>query len=95
MTRWFVAVNLLGAIAYDFATSIAWIRPEERAREDFSLTVEPYLWGAVVLPFLVVFLAVNGTWLCLLWQASWRGGRWWLLVLVCWLAAMAIDFAHH
>lgn len=57
---------------------------------------EPLIWAVAVLPILAVFLLLNLMWGALiLGYRQWRSVRLWLLAVLIWLAAIAIDFVHH
>jgi hypothetical protein len=91
----FVA-NVIGAILYVFAASRGgWANPVERAEGIYTTTGEPLVWFINILPIVVIFFILNVAWTIILTRRQWRGGRFWLLAAVVWLAAIAIDFAHH
>jgi hypothetical protein len=88
--------NLLGAIAYVYATSPSWAIPEERAHGVHSVTGEPFVWAARALPILAGFSLVNFAWgvfICA--RRNWRSGYIWLATLIPWVIAVWFDFAHH
>ncbi len=91
-----LALNVVGAAGYDMATSSAQAIPQERAAGIYSITGEPVVWFAAILPIISIFFAVNVTWgTLILARRQWHSGRLWLLSALVWLIAMVIDFAHH
>jgi hypothetical protein len=64
-----------------------------------SVTGEPFIWAAAILPVVAVFVPMNLSWgIAILISRQWKSGRYttyWLVVIVLWLVALAIDFAHH
>lgn len=91
--RWAVvllALNFVGAVVYVRTASHGWVRPGE------SVSGEPFIWFASVLPVCVVFFVLNLTWgAFVLARKQWRIGIFWLVLIPIWLVAVAIDFAHH
>jgi hypothetical protein len=92
-----LVLNALGAFAYIARTSRSWRIPQEQEQGLDSITGEPFIWAAAALPILAVFLLLNLTWGALiLGYRQWRSVRLWLLLpALIWLAAIAVDFAHH
>jgi len=89
-----LALNIVGAILYDWRTSLAWVTPADR--ELNSNGAAPFVWFAAALPIVVVFFLLNVSWgTLLIWRRDWRSGRSWLMLLPVWLVAIAIDFYHH
>ena len=89
--------NVIGAILYVFAASRGgWAIPEERAAGIYTTTGEPFVWFSSILPIVAIFLIINIAWgTLILVRRQWKGGQFWLLAAVVWLAAVVIDFAHH
>jgi hypothetical protein len=89
-----LAVNLAGAVLYVWRSSFSWAIPQEKGLT--STTGEPFIWALAVVPVLVAALLVNVPWgIVILKRRQRNSGRLWLLVGLIWLAAIAIDFAHH
>lgn len=89
-----LALNVIGACVYVLRASPSWAIPEEHGL--IPITGEPFVWFAGILPVVVVFFALNSVWGALiLARRHWLGGRFWLLAVVFWLAAILVDFAHH
>lgn len=89
-------LNIAGAIAYLYAVRLSWAIPEERAAGIYSVTGEPLVWFAAVLPFVVGFGLLNALWgLGLCFWRKWRSGYFWLATIAIWLTAVVVDFAHH
>ena len=89
-----VMLNAFGAFGYVSRASLAWRIPQEQGLD--SITGEPIIWAMSVLPIVAVFLPVNLTWgSVILSYRQWQSGRLWFLAVLIWLAAIAIDFAHH
>jgi len=89
-------VNLIGAILYVRAASLGWAIPEERAQGIHSVTGEPFVWAAAILPFIAGFGLLNflwGAYICI--KRKWRDGYLWLATVLIWLVAVRFDFAHH
>jgi TRAP-type C4-dicarboxylate transport system permease small subunit len=92
----FLIANITGAILYVFAASRGgWAIPEERAAGINTTTGEPFIWFLSVVPVVAVFMVINVAWTIILSRRHWSGRSYWLLGAVVWLAAIAIDFAHH
>jgi len=88
--------NVLGCVIYLLGAQHAWIIPEEAANGIHSITGEPFVWAAFVLPVWIVFLVVNLTWgITILARRRWLQGRIWLMIGFIWIVAVVIDFAHH
>ena len=89
-----LVLNVIGASLYVARASLSWAIPQERG--EVPVSGEPFVWAAAVLPVVAIFLLLNVTWGALiLARRQWRSGRLWLLTLLIWLTAIAIDFAHH
>jgi hypothetical protein len=89
-----LTLNAIGACVYVLRASPSWAIAEERGLD--SMTGEPFVWFAGILPVVVVFFALNSAWGALILGRRHRlGGRFWLLAVVFWLAAVWVDFAHH
>jgi hypothetical protein len=85
---------MIGAFGYVARASLSWTIPQEQGLD--SATGEPFIWAMAVLPILAVFLLLNLTWgTLILGYRKWRSGRLWLLAVLIWPAAIAIDFVHH
>ncbi len=97
--RWNVVLlvlNFIGAVIYMAAASNGWVIPQERGLGLHSVTGELYVWALSVFPICAVFLMLNLRWgTFILARKRWQGGVFWLLTIPIWLAAAAIDFAHH
>ena len=88
--------NVLGCVIYLLGARHAWIIPEEAANGVHSITGEPFVWAAFVLPVWIVFLVINLTWgVTILARRRWPHGRIWLMSGFIWIVAVIIDFAHH
>jgi hypothetical protein len=91
-----LAANVLGALAYLWGAQHAWVIPQEAASGVHSITGEPFVWAAFVLPVWLVFLVINLVWgMVILMRKRWVQGRFWLTSGVIWIIAAIIDFAHH
>ncbi len=92
-----LVLNIIGTILYVFAASRGgWAIPEERAAGIYTTTGEPFVWFLSILPITALFLVINLTWgAIILIRRQWKGGPFWLLAAVVWIAAVVIDFAHH
>jgi hypothetical protein len=89
-----LAANVVGASIYVWRSSFSWAIPQERGLS--STTGEPFIWALAVVPVVAVALLVNVSWgVMILRRRQWDSGRLWLLVGLIWLAAIAVDFAHH
>jgi uncharacterized membrane protein YoaK (UPF0700 family) len=89
-------LNAVGAVVYVYRASPSWANPVERQAGIYTLTGEPFVWFAGILPVLILFFVVNLAWMALIiTRPQWRSKRTLLLTAVCWLAAVWIDFAHH
>ena len=97
--RWGIALlaaNLIGAVIYVVAASHGWVIRQEREAGLHSVTGEPYIWALSVLPVCAVFFVLDLAWgAFIIVRRQWQTGVFWLLLLPIWLAALAIDFAHH
>jgi hypothetical protein len=91
--RWgmlLLIANVAGAVEYVFAASDGWRDPQ------IPVTGEPFIWAISVLPICGVFLLLNVTWgIFALTRRNRMRAVWWLMTVPVWLAAIAIDFAHH
>lgn len=91
-----LVTNVLGALLYLWGARHAWIIPEEAANGIHSVTGEPFVWAAFVLPVWLTFLVVNFAWgLTIVMRRRWLQGRLWLTSGLVWVIAIVIDFAHH
>lgn len=91
-----LVLNTIGAVIYLHRASYGWRIPQEQKMGLDSITAEPYIWFAAVLPILAVFLLLNLIWGALILRyREWRSGRLWLLTELMWVAAIATDFMHH
>jgi hypothetical protein len=89
-----LVANLIGASLYVWRSSFSWAIPQEKGLN--STTGEPFIWALAVIPVVAVALLVNVPWgVMILRRRQWDSGRLWLLVGIVWLAAIAVDFAHH
>ena len=89
-------LNAVGAVVYVYRASPSWANPVERQAGIYTITGEPFVWFAGILPVLILFFIVNFAWAALITtRPQWRNNRLWLLAAVCWLAAVCLDFAHH
>jgi hypothetical protein len=89
-------LNAVGAVVYVYRASPSWANPVERQAGIYTITGEPFVWFAGILPVLTLFFIVNLAWAALIiTRPQWRSNRTWLLAAVCWLAAVWVDFAHH
>jgi hypothetical protein len=89
-----IALNLVGAIVYVCLASRSWAIPQERGLH--SETGEPFVWALSVMPIFAIFFVVNVGWgAFIVVRRQWRRGYLWLLTVLIWLVAAAIDFAHH
>src|SRR5689334_14775934 len=97
--RWSIvllAFNFIGAIIYVVAASLSWVIPQEREAGLHSMTGEPFVWAAGVIPICAAFLVLNLTWAAfIIARRRWQSGILWLMTLPIWIVAAAIDFAHH
>jgi len=88
--------NVLGCVIYLLGAQHAWIIPEEAANGIHSITGEPFVWAAFVLPVWIVFVVINLIWgVIILARRRWLQGRMLLLSCFIWIVAVMIDFAHH
>ena len=88
--------NVLGCALYLLGAQHAWIIPEEAANGIHTITGEPFVWAAFVLPVWIVFLIINLVWgVIILARRRWLQGRIWVVSALIWIAAVIIDFAHH
>jgi hypothetical protein len=91
-----LVLNLIGAVFYLHRASYGWRIPQEKDLGLDSITAEPYIWFAAVLPVVSIFLVLNLAWgVLVLRKRQWRSGHLWLLAAIIWLGAVVIDFAHH
>jgi hypothetical protein len=89
-----LVLNVIGAIGYVARASLSWAIPQEHGV--VPITGEPLVWAVAVLPIFAVFLLLNLAWgAMILGYRQWRRGRLWLLAVLIWVAAVAIDFMHH
>jgi len=92
----FLLANVAGAILYVFEASRGgWAIPQERATGIITTTGEPFIWFSSIAPVVAVFMVINVAWMIILSRRHWSGVRFWLLAAGVWVAAIAIDFAHH
>ncbi len=78
-----LVLNIVGAILYDWGTSLTWAIPQERGLN--SVTAEPFIWAFVALPILAIFLLLNVSWgTFLVWRRDWSSGRFWLITPLIW-----------
>jgi len=91
----FVA-NVSGIAVYLLGARHAWVIPEEKANGIHSITGEPFVWAAFVLPVWIVFLVINLAWgSMIVARRRWLDGRIWLMAFFIWIVAVVVDFAHH
>ena len=91
----FVA-NVLGIAVYLLGARHAWVIPAEKANGIHSITGEPFVWAAAVLPVWMVFLVINLAWgWMILVRRRWLDGRIWLMAFFIWIVAVVVDFTHH
>ena len=89
-------LNAVGAVIYVYRASPSWANPVERQAGIYTITGEPFVWFAGILPVLILFFIVNLAWgVLIIKRPQWRSTRTWLLTAACWLAAVWVDFAHH
>ena len=89
-------LNVIGAIVYVRAASVAWAIPEERAQGIYSVTGEPLIWALSVLPVFASFCLIDLVWgAFILVKRVWRDGYLWLSSFAIWLIAIGVDFSHH
>jgi hypothetical protein len=91
-----VAANILGMLLYVRLASVTWAIPAERAAGIDSVTGEPFVWAMSVFPVWGTFLLANIIWAIIAHQRGQRintMSR--LVVLMAWVVAVVIDFAHH
>jgi hypothetical protein len=88
-------LNVIGAIAYLIRASNAWAIPQEREAGIHSITGEPFVWFVGILPIVAFFFVLNVVWGAVIVRRQWQAVGLWLLTALVWLAAVAIDFAHH
>jgi hypothetical protein len=88
--------NILGCAIYLLRARYAWIIPEEAANGIHTITGEPFVWAAAVLPVWIVFLVINLIWgVKILVRRQSAQGRIWLASAFVWMVAVLFDFAHH
>lgn len=88
--------NVIGAALYVIRASLAWRIPQERAAGLDSISGEPFIWAINVFPIWIIFAVPNTSWAAiLLSRREWRSARIWVLIIIFWLTAATIDFAHH
>jgi hypothetical protein len=88
--------NVLGCAIYLLGAQHSWVMPEEEANGIHSITGEPFVWAAFVLPLWIVFLVINLAWAAtIVARKLWLDGRIWLTALFIRVLAVIIDFAHH
>ena len=89
----YMAANAIGIAIYLRLASNGWRIPEEHGM--VPVTGEPFLW-AFALPVLGIFFLADVAWgVTLLRRADRKGGLWWALAAVSWVAALVVDFYHH
>lgn len=89
-----LVINVAGALLYVWRASFSWAIPGEKGLD--STTGEPFIWAIAVLPVFAIALFMNVSWgVMILRRRQWSSGRLWLFVVMIWLVAIAIDFAHH
>ncbi len=89
-------VNVLGCAIYLLGAQYSWVIPEEEANGIHSLTGEPFVSAAFVLPVWTIFLVINLGWAAtIVARKLWLDARIWLTTLFIWVLAVIIDFAHH
>ena len=89
-----LVINAAGALLYVRRASYSWAIPQEKGLN--STTGEPFIWAIAVLPVLAVAFLMNISWgVIILRRRQWSSSRLWLFVVVIWLVAIGIDFAHH
>jgi len=89
----FMVANAIGIAIYLRLASNGWRIPEEHGM--VPVTGEPFLW-AFALPVLGIFFLIDIAWgVVLLRNKDGKGGLWWVLVAVSWIAALVVDFYHH
>jgi hypothetical protein len=89
-----LVLNVVGAFIYIRRASLSWVIPQERGLN--STAAESFIWALAALPIFAVFLLLNSIWgVLILRRRQWSSGRIWLLTVLIWFVAFAIDFAHH
>ena len=89
-------MNIFGCVIYLLGARHSWVIPEEAANGIHSITGEPFVWAAFVLPLWIVFLVTNLVWgVTILARRRWLQGRIWLMSGLIWIVAVIVDFAHH
>jgi hypothetical protein len=91
-----IAANVLGMFVYLRLASLAWAIPAERAAGIDSVTGEPFVWAMAVVPVWGIVLLANIIWAIIAHQRGQRvSAMSRLVILMGWVAAVIIDFAHH
>jgi len=85
-----LVTNVVCALIYVRQASFGWAFPDE------PVTAEPFIWAMAILPVITIALLINVAWgVIILWRRRWSSGRLWLFVVMIWLIAIGVDFAHH
>jgi hypothetical protein len=91
-----LALNAIGASAYVFLASHAWVIPQECEAGINTTTGEPFVWFISIAPVIAVFFLLNLAWgTIILRRRQWKIGRMWLAAAAIWVVAAIIDFSHH
>ena len=85
--------NVIGSIAYVFASMASWAIPEELAQGIHSVTGEPSVWAVRTWPIFICFGLLNLIWILRI--RKWRDSYFLVAAATVWLFAVWIDFAHH
>jgi hypothetical protein len=91
-----LALNAMGASAYVFFASHAWVIPQECEAGIHATTGEPFVWFGSIAPVIAVFFLLNLAWgTMILIRRQRNTGRIWLAAAAIWVIAAVIDFSHH
>ena len=91
-----LALNAVGASAYVFLASHAWVIRQECEAGIHTTSGEPFVWFSSIAPVIAVFLLLNLTWgFMISMHRQGKTGRFWLASAAIWAIAAVIDFSHH
>jgi len=91
--RWWLAANVLGAMAYLWLSSGTWIEPELRG-EDVAWSGDAVVWFTTALPVLVAFIVVDCVWFTLRVRRRQRLQPM-LLAAFLWVIVLGVDRLQH